>query len=100
GAARTAKDSPAAPPGPLARLIDARIPWLRTTLETARSHISPVQVVLASCALVLSLFVLGAMIGMPRPISLVAALAVGIGAPALLLSGMVSRRRQKFLEQL
>jgi tight adherence protein B len=99
GAAEPAAPSKA-PPGPLTRLVSQRLPWLDRALTHARAPVSALQVLaggLVLFALVLSIFI---MVGAPQLIAFAAALAIGFGVPYLVVTGMVARRRHRFLTQL
>jgi tight adherence protein B len=102
--ARAAADpqtkSAAPPDDPLTRFLDQRIPWLRATLERSRSRISPLQVVLASVVLLLSLYLLLKTIGVPPLLALAPAVLISVAGPPIVLNGLVARRRKRFLDQL
>jgi tight adherence protein B len=102
--ARAAADpqakSSSTPDDPLSRFLDLRLPWLRTTLERSRSRVSPLQVVLVSAALLVSLYLLLRSIGVPALLALGPAVLISVAGPPIVLNGLVARRRRRFLDQL
>jgi tight adherence protein B len=98
-AARSAAETKAAP-GPVARLVSARLPGLENALARAQAPVNALQ--LLAAGLLLFMLVLSGLIliGAPRMIAFAAALALGAGVPYLVVTGLVARRRRRFLEQL
>jgi len=96
-----AQTSDAPPPKDrISEALTSRFPTLEATLVQAGARFTPLQLLIGALALFLAVFGLVTVIGAPRLIALVAALAVGVGMPVLTLKIMVASRRRRFLDQL
>lgn len=98
--AKAAPDEAAAREGRLARLLDARLPWLRGKLVAARAPFTPVQVVAGSLGLTVAFVTLLRVLHIPWPVAISAALWGGAAGPVLLVSALAARRRRLFLTQM
>jgi tight adherence protein B len=83
-----------------ANAIAKRLPWLERALVRADAPLNAMHIVLISAALFIGVLALMSVAGAPHLIRLAAAAAVAVAVPALGLSGLASRRRKKFLDQL
>jgi tight adherence protein B len=86
--------------GPLARLIDRRLPALRRRLQAARAPFTPTQVVLGSIGLFFVMLAGLYFVGAPPLVALAAALWGGLGSPILLISWTAQRRRKQFTDMM
>ncbi|WP_309089118.1 type II secretion system F family protein [Phenylobacterium sp.] len=80
--------------------FERRLPWLSRNLLRARASFGPRTVVVAGLALVVAKTSLLALFGAPLAVSILAGLALGVGGPALLVSGLARRRHKRFLNQM
>lgn len=87
-------------PSGLSAFLNARFPRLEQALVRARAPFGAGALVLGAGALFLVVLLgLGA-IGAPRPLALFAAATLSLGTPYLVVNGMISARRKRFLDQL
>ena len=85
---------------PVARFLDARIPWLRRGLAAAGAPFTPEQVAVASLALSAAMFITLELVGTPTLIALPAAIWAGVAGPMLVISFLAKRRRAQFQAQM
>lgn len=85
---------------PVSLALAARLPWLQRALLQSNAGFGAVQLLVGASALFLAVLVLLSIAHAPQLIALTAALALGAGAPVLLVTSMVKRRRKRFLDQL
>jgi tight adherence protein B len=84
----------------LARAIGARLPWLDRALTRADAPFNALHILLLSVVLFACVFMLLKVAHAPQLIAFAAAAAVAVGAPSLVLTGLASSRRKRFLDQL
>jgi len=92
----------AADPGKerLSQSLAARFPRLQAALTRADARFNALQLIVGALALSVGALALLSTVGAPPLVACGAAIALGVGTPYLLLAGMASRRRKRFLDQL
>ena len=99
-AAHGAEPGEAREPDRMSRLVIARVPWIGATLDRAGSPLTPAQFVIGVLVVfMLLLFVLN-LAGVPALLVIALAGGLSLGGAWALLSGMVARRRKRFLDQM
>jgi tight adherence protein B len=93
----------AAAPAPrdrFSKAIATRFPGLEEALTAADAPFSLLQLLLLAITLFVVVFVLLRLVHAPLLIGVVAGAALAIGAPVATVSGLISRRRRRFLDQM